>query len=224
LLGRKEKLHLYGPPLLKKIIDLELKASNTILNYPLYFYPLSFAGFELIYEDEKLTVHSFPLMHSVPTCGFIFREKRQLRKIRKNLQEEMEISISDLHRLKRGESYTDSSGRLYNNEDLTTNPPDLKSYAYCSDTLYNERMIPYIQGCDLLYHEATFMQDRLQSAKDKMHSTAMEAALVAKKAKVKRLLIGHFSARYDSLQPLLDEALLVFENTIIAEDGLSIKI
>ena len=224
LLGRKEELHLYGPPLLKEIIDLEFKASNTVLNYPLYFYPLSFSGFEMIYEDEKVIVHSFPLMHSVPTCGFIFREKRQLRKIRKGIREELNIPISELHRIKRGEAYTDSSGRLYNNEDLTTDPPDSKSFAYCSDTLYDEKIIPYIQGCDLLYHEATFMQDRLQSAKDKMHSTAMEAALVAKKANVKKLLIGHFSARYENLQPLLDEALLVFANTIIAEDGLLIKI
>jgi ribonuclease Z len=224
LLGRREELHLYGPPLLNEIIDLELKASNTNLNYPLYFYPLSFSGFEMIFEDEKVTVYSLPLMHSVPTCGFVFREKRQLRKIRKGILKEMDIPISDFHRIKRGEAYTDSSGRFFNNEDLTLDPPEPKSYVYCSDTRYDEKIIPYIQGCDLLYHEATFMQDKQQSAIDKMHSTAMEAALIAKKANVKKLLIGHFSARYDDLQPLLNEALSVFANTIIAEDGLSISI
>jgi ribonuclease Z len=210
--------------LLNEIIDLELKASNTNLNYPLYFYPLSFSGFEMIFEDEKVTVYSLPLMHSVPTCGFVFREKRQLRKIRKGILKEMDIPISDFHRIKRGEAYTDSSGRFFNNEDLTLDPPEPKSYVYCSDTRYDEKIIPYIQGCDLLYHEATFMQDKQQSAIDKMHSTAMEAALIAKKANVKKLLIGHFSARYDDLQPLLNEALSVFANTIIAEDGLSISI
>jgi len=224
LLGRREELHLYGPPLLNEIIDLELKASNTNLNYPLYFYPLSFSGFEMIFEDEKVTVYSLPLMHSVPTCGFVFREKRQLRKIRKGILKEMDIPISDFHRIKRGEAYTDSSGRFFNNEDLTLDPPEPKSYVYCSDTRYDEKIIPYIQGCYLLYHEATFMQDKQQSAIDKMHSTAMEAALIAKKANVKKLLIGHFSARYDDLQPLLNEALSVFANTIIAEDGLSISI
>lgn len=185
LLGRKEELNIYGHPLLKEIIDIQLAASKTTLKFPLYFYPLSFSGEELIYEDDKVSVHSFPLNHSIPTCGFLFSEKSQLGKIK------MEAP---------------------------------RSYAYCSDTLYDETIIPYIQGCDLLYHETTFMHNLAGSAKDKQHSTTIEAATIAEKAKVKRLLIGHFSARYDDLLPLLEEARTMFPNTLLAEDGISIKI
>jgi ribonuclease Z len=224
LLGRKEELHLYGPLLLKDILDLQLEASKTVLNYPLFFQPLSSPGYELIYGNEKVSVFSFPLTHSVPTWGFIFREKEHLLKIRKEITEKMKIPFPYLLKLKMGEDYTDPSGKVYRNEELTADPPSPKSFAYCSDTLYDEKIIPYIHECDLLYHEATFMQDMLQSAKDKMHSTAMEAAWMAKKANVKKLLIGHFSARYDDLQPLLDEARSVFPGTILAEDGMSINI
>ena len=224
LLGRREELHLYGPPLLKDILDLQLEASKTTLNYPLFFQPLSSPGYELIYGNDKVSVFSFPLTHSIPTWGFIFREKEHLRKIRKEIAEKMKIPFPYLSKLKMGENYADPSGKVYRNEELTSDPLPQKSFAYCSDTLYDEKIIPYIHDCDLLYHEATFMQDMLQSAKDKMHSTAMEAALTAKKANVKKLLIGHFSARYDDLQPLLDEARSVFPGTILAEDGMSINI
>lgn len=184
LLGRKEELHLYGHPALKEIIDLQLVASNTTLQYPLVFHPLHLEGYDLIYEDDKITVHSFPLKHSVPTCGFVFREKKPARN--------------------------------------TTF--GCRSYAYCSDTAYTESIIPYIQGCHLLYHETTFMQDMAKNAQDKMHSTTIEAATIAKKADVKRLLIGHYSARYDELHPLLEEAQTQFPNSILAEDGKTIHI
>jgi ribonuclease Z len=224
LLGRKEQLDLYGPPMLKQIIDLELEASMTRLNYPLVFHPLLSSEFEQIFENEKVSVYAFPLIHSIPTWGFLFREKKQLRKIRKEILGKIKIPVEILSGLKKGGSYTDTSGRVYTNEQLTCDPPEPKSYAYCSDTLYDEKIVPYIRGCDLLYHEATFMQDLQQSAKDKMHSTAMEAALIAKKGNVKKLLIGHFSARYEDLQPLLDEARSVFPDTILAEDGIKINI
>jgi ribonuclease Z len=184
LLGRKEDLHLYGPPMLNEIIELQLKASATTLIYPLHFHPLRFDLNECIYEDEKVTIHSFPLIHSVPTCGFIFREKRP----------------------QRGSSESP------------------RSYAYCSDTAYSESLVPIIQGCDLLYHETTFMQNMAKNAREKMHSTTIEAATIAKKAMVKKLMIGHFSARYDDLQPLLEEAKNVFQQTILAEDGMTIQI
>ncbi|MGA3012820.1 MAG: ribonuclease Z [Bacteroidales bacterium] len=224
LLGRKEQLDLYGPPLLKQIIDLELEASRTTLNYSLVFHSLLSTGFELIFENEKVEVYAFPLIHSIPTWGFLFREKKQLRKIRKEILDKINIPVSSLSGLKKGDSYTDPSGQVYTNEQLTVDPPEPKSYAYCSDTLYDEKIVPYIRGCDMLYHEATFMQDMQQSAKEKMHSTAMEAALIAKKGNVKKLLIGHFSARYEDLQPLLDEARSVFPETILAEDGIKINI
>jgi ribonuclease Z len=224
LLGRKEEINLYGPPLLKGILDLQLEASRTSLNYPLFFHPLSFSGYELIFENDKISVFSFPLNHSIPTCGFIFREKKQERKIRKEILNELNIPFSKIKRLKRGEDYTDGKGRFYKNEELTLEPPSPRSYAYCSDTLYDEKIIPFIQGSDLLYHETTFMHDMARSAKEKQHSTTIEAATLAQKANVKKLLIGHFSARYDDLQPLLVEARTIFPETVIAEDGLSINI
>jgi ribonuclease Z len=224
LLGRKEELHLYGPPLLKEILDLQLEASQTTLNYPLFFYPLSFSGYEMIYEDEKVTVHSFPLLHSVPTCGFIFQEKKQERRIRKDMLAELKIPVSEMQNLKRGQDYVDEQGRVFKNEEITLDPPSPRSYVYCSDTAYTESILPFIRQCDLLYHETTFMQNMAASARDKQHSTTIEAATIAKKANVKKLLIGHFSARYDDLQPLLEEARSVFPDTIIAEDGMSISI
>jgi ribonuclease Z len=194
LLGRKEELHLYGPPLLKEIIDLQLQASTTTLNYPLFFHPLIFTGLEKIFEDEKITVHSFPLVHSVPTCGFLFTEKKKPRKIRKEKEIVAKLEIP------------------------------ARSYAYCSDTAYTEDIIPFIKNCNLLYHETTFMNDRAESAREKLHSTTKDAATLALKANVSKLIIGHFSARYDVLEPLLEEARSVFPNTILAEDGLKIEI
>ena len=224
LLGRKEELHLYGPPLLKEILDLQLEASKTTLNYPLFFYPLAFSGYELIYEDEKVSVHSFPLLHSVPTCGFLFREKIQERKIRKEMLAELKIPVTEMQKVKKGEDYVDEQGKVYKNAEITLNPPSPRSYAYCSDTAYTELILPFIRDCDLLYHETTFMQNMAASAHEKQHSTTIEAATLAKKANVRKLLIGHFSARYDDLQPLLEEARTVFRDTIIAEDGMTLSI
>ena len=224
LLGRKDELHLYGPPALIEIIDLQLKSSGTTLNYPLFFYPLSESGFDLIYENDKITVHSFPLIHSVPTSGFIFREKDQKPKILKEAIRELKIPVVEMKNIKEGADFIDEEGRVHKNKDITkdANPP--RSFAYCSDTSYTESILPYIHRCDLLYHETTFMQDKAGNAKDKQHSTTIEAATLAKKAEIKKLLIGHFSARYDDLQPLLEEAQSVFPNTILAEDGLTINI
>jgi ribonuclease Z len=224
LLGRKEEMHVYGPPLLKEILDLQLLASKTTLIYPLFFHPLSFSGYELIFENDKVSVFSFPLEHSVPTCGFIYREKKQERKIRKVILAELKIPFAEIQNLKKGEDYIDEKGRFYKNEEITLDPPSPRSYAYCSDTAYDEKIIPFVQGADLLYHEATFMNNLAVSAKEKQHSTTIEAATLAKKANVKKLLIGHFSARYDDLQPLLEEAVSVFPNTIIAGDGMTINI
>ncbi len=224
LLGRKEELHLYGPPMLKEIIDMQMETSMTVLNYPLLFHITSNDKYNLVHEDEHVTVHSFPLLHSVPTCGFIVREKKQERKIRKNILEELNISFDEIRKIKKGEDFTDEHGVIYRNEKLTIDPPSPRSYSYCSDTAYTETIIPYISGCDLLYHEATFMQQMQGNACEKMHSTTLEAATIALKAKVKKLIIGHFSARYEDLQPLLAEARTIFQETYLAEDGIVFKI
>jgi ribonuclease Z len=224
LLGRKDEVHLHGPALLKDILDLQLSASKTTLNYPLIFHPLSFEGFEMIFENEKVTVYSFPLLHSVPTSGFLFREKMQERKIRKEMIDKIRIPVTEMHRLKRGEDYIDELGKVYKNSEITLDPPSPRSYAYCSDTAYTESVLPFISECDLLYCETTFMQNMTVNAHEKLHCTTIEAATLAKLAKARKLLIGHFSARYEDVQPLLDEARSVFPGTISAEDGLTITI
>ena len=184
LLGRKDDMHLYAHPELQQIIDLQLAASRTTLRYSLIFHPLLSDRKELILEAERLKVFTFPLLHSIPTNGFLFLEQHS--STQRNRQP--------------------------------------RSYAYCADTIYTEDIIQYFRGVDLLYHEATFLHNMVDSAHEKFHSTALEAATIAVKAGVKRLLIGHFSARYDELQPLLDEARAVFPDTELAEDGKKIDI
>jgi len=219
LLGRKEKLHLYAHPLLEEIIDIQLKASNTTLLYPLYFHPILRDQYDMVYEDDHITVHSFPVVHSVPTTGFVFREKVQERKIKKEVLEMVDIPLSVMSGIKKGEDFVDEKGKIHKNSTLTIDPPKPRSFAYCADTIYSESIIPFIQNCDLLFHEATFMQDKSSAAKEKMHSTTIEAATIAEKSHAKKLIIGHFSARYDDLQPLLVEARTVFPETYLAEEG-----
>jgi len=184
LLGRKEELNIYAHPDLQQIIDLQLAASRTTLSYPLIFHPLVSDRRELIIDAERLKVYTFPLLHSVPTNGFLFVEQHS----------------------------------------STMRVRHPRSYAYCSDTAYSEEIIQHIRGVDLLYHEATFLHNMVAAAHEKLHSTALEAATIASKAEVKKLLIGHFSARYDDLQPLLEEARSVFPETILATDGEKIDI
>jgi ribonuclease Z len=224
LLGRKEELHIYAHPLLEEIINIQLKASESTLIYPLYFHPVQQDHYEKIFEDDIITIHSFPVIHSIPTNGFVFREKFQDRKLRKEVIEELDIPVSALPKIKKGEDFTDETGKVHKNSTLTIDPPKPKSFAYCADTVYAESIIPFFQNCDVLYHEATFMNDMAAVAREKTHSTTIEAATIAKKSHVGRLIIGHFSARYDDLKPLLDEARTVFEETYLAEDGSVFKI
>ncbi|MDP4280919.1 MAG: ribonuclease Z [Bacteroidota bacterium] len=223
LLGRKDPLDLYGHPLLKQILDIQLEASQTRLIYPIRFHEIG-TGYELLHEDDILTVHSFPVIHSVPTCGFIVREKEKERKIRKDKIARLNIPVEAMPGLKRGMDFTDSMGHIHLNKELTIDPPRPRSYVYCGDTSYTESIIPYIKDCNLLYHEATFMQDMVASAHEKKHSTAAEAATIALKAGAGKLLIGHYSARYDNLQPLLEEAKKIFPETYLAEEGKTYKI
>jgi ribonuclease Z len=224
LLGRREELHLYGHKVLEEIINIQLRASKSTLLYPLYFHPVMEDQYDNVYEDDVMTVHSFPVLHSVPTNGFIFREKLQDRKIKKEILQIVEIPVSAISKIKKGEDFVDAKGEVFKNSMLTIDPPKPRSFAYCADTIYSETIIPLIENCDLLYHEATFMQDMAAVAKEKMHSTTIEAATIAKKGNVKKLVIGHFSARYDDLKPLLDEARTVFSESYLAEDGSSFLI
>lgn len=178
LLGRDTDLHIFGLEPLNEIINIQLEQSQTLLNYPMYFHPVDPSKSKVIFEDGQVSVRTIPMLHRVPTCGFLIRE------------------INDRKR----------------------------SYAYCTDTAYSEKIVRHIRGCDLLYHEATFTHDRQADARAKFHSTAREAATIAHKAGVKKLLIGHYSARYKELDGLLQEAREVFPATELATDGMRISL
>jgi ribonuclease Z len=204
---------------LKEILDMQLKASLTTLLYPLEFRPTQAEKPELIFDDEHISVSSFPMLHRIPTTGFLFQEKPYERKIRRDVIDLIKIPVHLLPKIKAGADFVAADGTIHPNSLITMEPPATRSYAFCSDTAYFEDVILTVKGADLLYHEATFMNDRMANATEKYHSTTSQAATIALKAGVKKLLIGHYSARYDDLQPLLDEARAVFPETELAVDG-----
>ncbi len=224
LIGRNTDLHIYGPALLRDIIDIQLKASNTELCYALHFHPIDALEKRVIYEDKKLTVETIPLLHSIPTCGFLFKEKQKERKLIKEKIQKEDLPIEAMKALKRGEDYTHVDGTVLFNKSITIDPPKPLSYAFCSDTGFDESIVPQIKNVDTLYHEATFANDNTNEAEGRYHSTAQQAATIAKQAGAKNLIIGHFSARYEDLNLLLNEAREVFDSTILAEDGLSVDV
>jgi ribonuclease Z len=226
LLNRENPLHIYANKELEKLITLQLKVSNCRLVYPLVFHKLNEKSSELLYEDEKLTVESIPLKHSIPTSGFLFREKERLRNIKIEALKGENVDYHEFEKIKRGADYINPQGKLYKNEEITFPPPPARAYAYCSDTEYDESIIRYIKGADLLYFEATFKQDKAEVAMEKQHSTTHDAGNIALKAEVKKLLTGHFSARYEDeeLGSLLEETRSIFANTELAIEGLTFDV
>jgi ribonuclease Z len=224
LLGRTFDLHIYCPPELKEIIDVQLKHSQTYLKYNIIYHFHTYQNNELIFEDDKVEVRTIILNHRIPCCGFVFIEKPLSAHILKDKIEQYEIPVDQIFEIKGGADFITSSGEAIPNNELVTNKKKPRKYAYCSDTCYDERLIEFIKGADLLYHEATFMHDMLLRAKETYHSTALQAATIAQKAEVKTLMIGHYSARYKDLEPLLAEAKTVFENTVLAVEGESFRL
>jgi len=220
LLGRKNRLHIYAPPELEDVILLQLRISATTLDYPLHFHPTQAEISATIMENNYLEVITLPLNHRIPTTGFIFREKPGLRSINSKAVKEYNVPYTVFEVLKTGSDYTTPDGKVISNEKLTTTPAPSRSYVYCSDTAYYEAVIPAIEGVDVLYHETTFMADKATIAAEKFHSTTVEAATIALKAGVKKLLIGHYSARYDDLQPLCEETKTVFPESYLTLDGM----
>lgn len=183
------------------------------------FHRLEKGAQEIIYEDDALTVETIPLLHKLHCSGFLFREKIKPRRVNKEKLPQG-LLLKQIANLKKGYDVIDETGNiLYKNEDLTYPPRRSRSYAYCSDTAYNELIIDQLKNIDLLYHEATFTVDEEAKAIETQHSTAAQAALFAKKAEVTKLLVGHFSARYKDLAPILEEAKKVFENCELAIEG-----
>lgn len=219
LRGRTEPLYLHGPKGLQEIIMSQLKYSYSILNYPLYFVETNQEESVFLFEDEKVTVHTIPLLHRIPCCGFLFREKIK----DKNLIKEAiptDLPIAGRIALKKGEDF-EYNHKILKNEDYTYSPNKSRSYAFCSDTIYlpSSPLIEIIQHVDLLYHEATFTKVHESRAAQTFHSTGEQAALIAKEAQVEQLILGHFSTRYYDLSPLLEEAKAIFSNSFLAIEG-----
>lgn len=215
--NRLSDLHIYSPARLKEIIQLQLNVTDSILPYQLYFHDLEEEG--IILEDKKVLVECFKVNHQIECWGFIFREKKNLRKI--NLQQVKKFNVPSTfyENLHRGEDYLNNDNELIQNKVLTTATSPAKSYAYCADTSYFESISEKIKGVDMAYHEATYLDELEKKALSRFHSTTKQAASIAKKAEVKRLIIGHFSSMYDSLEKFKEEACEVFENSEIAEEG-----
>lgn len=219
LLKRTTDIHLYGPPGLDEIILVQLKYSRSSLNFNINFHPIDTAKPCVLFQNDSLHIQSIPLTHKIPCTGFIFREQPKPRRINKEKLPQG-ILLQHIATLKQGKNVLDENGKiLYYNEELTLPPRPSFSYAYCSDTSFNEHLVELLTNIDMLYHEATFMEEHSDKATETLHSTARQAARIAKSANVKKLLLGHFSARYKDLEPLLDEARVEFSNTALAIEG-----
>lgn len=223
LLGRTNDLHIYGPKGVKEIINLQLKLSNSWTNYQLFFHELESTKSEIIFEDEKVIVQTIPLKHRVYTNGFLFQEKTGERKLDLNAVQNFEIETCYYQNIKNGKDITLDDGRIIANSKLTYDPDPALSYAFCSDTRYNEDIIPIIENVSVLYHESTFLDSEESLASKTMHSTAKEAARIALKAKAQQLILGHYSTRYDSIELFKEEASTVFKEVLLAEDGKSFE-
>lgn len=219
LLGREAELHVYGPKGIKEAILLLLKLGKTYTNYPLYFHELEETSPQVIFEDEKVSVETIPLKHRVYTNGFLFKEKPDDRKLNIDAARAFNIDLSYYNKIKQGFDVENKEGKLISNKEITFDPPSTKSYAYCSDTAYNTKMVPQIENAMVLYHESTFLEEHNHLCEKTRHSTAKEAATIAKKANVSTLILGHYSGRYGNLELFRKEAREVFENVELAEDG-----
>ncbi|HEY0091905.1 MAG TPA: ribonuclease Z [Flavobacterium sp.] len=221
LLNRTTDLHVYGPKGIKEIITVQLRLSNSWTTYGLFFHELESDESEVVFEDEKVIVSTIPLKHRIYTNGYLFRQKRGLRKLNIEAAQKYNIEKYYYRNIVLGKDITLDNGEVVSNDDLTFEPVPPKSYAFCSDTIYNESIIPIINGVDVLYHESTFLQSEEALASKTMHCTAREAAAIASKANVKLLILGHYSTRYDNIERFRDEAKPVFDNVFLADDGLT---
>lgn len=219
LLTREADLHIYAPKGLKDVITLQMKLSDSWTNYKLFFHELTSDTSELIFEDDKVEVYTIPLDHRIYTNGFLFKEKEGERKLDMNAVLNANIDIAYYRKLKQGFDVEDQNGNLIKNESVTKPANKPKSYAFCSDTAYNEAMLPIITDVDVLYHESTFLEKNEKLAAPTKHSTAKQAASIAKQANVETLILGHYSTRYDDLNLFKEEASEIFKNVELARDG-----
>ena len=217
LLNRTQDLHLHAPAALEEIIDLQLKVGATKLSYNLIFHAI--AGEGLLVDANKFTVHAFPVKHRVECWGFLFRQKKKPRSIDPDRIKAYEVPASFYDKLQKGEDYITKKGTIIPNEEVTIANSPSKSYAYCADTIFDETLAEKVRGVDLLYHETTYLNEASDKAAERFHCTTEQAGKIAHKAAVKKLIIGHFSSRYELLDDFLTETKAVFENTELALEG-----
>jgi ribonuclease Z len=222
LLNRTQDLHLYAPKELEEIIGMQMRVANSQLSFKLFFHPVTEEG--LLVEDNSITIHTFRVQHRIECWGFLFREKKKPRSVNGEKVKVYEIPTRFYEKLQEGENYTTKDGTVILNEELTRPGIRARSYAYCADTVYDESLIDKVRGVDMLYHEATYLSANEDRAKTYFHSTTTQAASIAQKAEVKRLIIGHFSSRYEKLDEFLSEARSVFKDTVLAQEGTCYKI
>jgi ribonuclease Z len=223
LLKRVNDLHIYGPKGIKEIITLQLRLSNSWTTYGLFFHELEATTSEIIYEDEKVVVTTIPLKHRIYTNGFLFQEKEGDRKLNLDAVQNYKIETCYYQKIKNGKDITLEDGRVIANEMLTFDPIAPKSYAFCSDTIFDETIVPQITNVDVLYHESTFLQSEDALATQTMHSTAKQAATIAQKANAKHLILGHYSTRYESIERFKVEAQTIFSEVLLANDGVTFE-
>ncbi len=219
LLGRENDLNIYGPKGIKEAILIQLRLSKSYGGYQIVFHELDSKKSELILENDKLTIHTIPLDHRVYTNGFLFKEKLGERKLNINAVSKYNIEQCDYKNIKLGKDVYNKHGELIVNSLVSSDPNPINSYAFCSDTKYDESIIPIINNVATLYHESTFLQEHAHLCEKTKHSTAKEAALIAKKANVKKLILGHFSTRYKGIECFKNEATTIFSNVELADDG-----
>ena len=217
LQGRKNDLHIYAPPALKKIIELQLDVANTKLSFGLYVKDLTNEG--LLADEQDFTVSCFKVYHRIECWGFLIKEKKKPRKILAEKAFAAGVPVSAFESLKEGKDYTDEHGNIIKNNEVTIAARPALSYAYCADTAYNERLAEKLEFVDLLYHESTYLKEDKQRAAERYHSTTEEAAKIAKLSGAKKLLLGHFSSRYEELDSFLSEAREIFPATELAQEG-----
>lgn len=219
MLGRTAPLHVYADGALGPMLDAQLKLFCGGLGYEVVFHPIDTTKNEIVYDDRSLTVTTIPLRHRVPCCGYLFREKPTLPHIRREMLGVYDIPISQINNIKNGMDWTMDDGTIIPNSRLVTPPDSVRNYAYCSDTAYMPELYRLLEGVTTLYHESTYGSDNEALAKKFCHSTAAQAATVAKKAGVHQLILGHYSSRYEDEKVLLREATAIFPNTYLAEEN-----
>ncbi|MEY2962972.1 MAG: hypothetical protein RL754_233 [Bacteroidota bacterium] len=218
LLGRTAPLTVFGPEKLKEIILTQFRAAGTFTSYPIRFIATQADEPQVLVDEDTYRISSFPLEHRIPTTGFLFEEKALKRNLNKEVADQYGIPVCDYHWIKDGRDWTSETGEVVANSELTHDPERPLRYAFASDTRYSEKTAEYVRGVDLLYHESTFLEDRKSRAVQTMHSTAAEAAMVAKAAEALNLLLGHYSARYSSVEAFKAEAQMHFDSVLTARE------